>query len=864
MGNLLYNPGLMTAFISALLLGGIALWIIIRKQTKRVWLPILQVLRFEQRKLPKLRFIPPPWVSFLAFLVAAVVLTLFTTRPANLIFIPFDPKVDRHHILFDLSPSNQASVSIEAYQSKARSLYQTLANQGKITVSSTAGLEHKEIATEADLEQWLNTLKWHPFGSKMGSLLKAQLDLLGDVDRLYIISDGDQASWGDFNWRFLSDEMDVVWVSLRHGEGNPDNNVYFWDAYYRGVQSATMATWDIDIARTKTDDELTGNLTVRIGDKVLKQMAWVFPKGRNRITLNVSWALSDIDQVNTDSGQPLTWELDGQDSIASDNVLRTPLLGKRQQVLLIGEPSGERYIDDALQQLRVSLDVLGFKVQKIDDASAGSNLIGKQPLTIAVGGTGSGLKTFCPVEELRKVATQENQVMQEPLSFWLAPYDMQADYQELCLCYAALIGQVKLGAMPLYCEDVTHRDHWADVLASLGAKQVGGAVGNTQEALAWRTSAFDGRVNIVAFTAPLRPRVQSGITYASLPGIIKDLLRIEGFRIGQKGEEYGPWSRIDDIASILSQQTESEKGKTDPFVTNVPIAESQLQYVPTEDLPPAWLDTSTRLSQSSSLKQDNADPLPWLRYMAIALIAAGLVEALWILGWRLKNFRRTMSGIAILLACVVAPKAEAQVNLVTFGFSKPTATLTWLSREVSSRTSIDLFPTIHNFSRVEKDLWAEPWLWVYDMRPFTQKNGQLTAEAAGWIKRGGFLVIDGVMTPADLEKLTAKFQFNPQTEGWVPIPADHELLRSFHLLDSLPFCGEQPWLGFQFDGRLAILVPPFQLLKGVIDEPETPACLKRQDREYLARVFINLLMTALATDYKKDQIHLPEILKRLR
>jgi len=30
------------------------------------------------------------------------------------------------------------------------------------------------------------------------------------------------------------------------------------------------------------------------------------------------------------------------------------------------------------------------------------------------------------------------------------------------------------------------------------------------------------------------------------------------------------------------------------------------------------------------------------------------------------------------------------------------------------------------------------------------------------------------------------------------------------------------------------------------------------------RAFINLLMVALTTDYKKDQVHLPEILKRLR
>ena len=96
------------------------------------------------------------------------------------------------------------------------------------------------------------------------------------------------------------------------------------------------------------------------------------------------------------------------------------------------------------------------------------------------------------------------------------------------------------------------------------------------------------------------------------------------------------------------------------------------------------------------------------------------------------------------------------------------------------------------------------------------------------------------------------------------MPPDHELMRSFHLIDSLPACQGQVWRGFHYDGRLAVLAIPFSFVDTLFDKRRPSACLPAEGQERGVRTFIDLLMVALATDYKKDQSHLPEILKRLR
>jgi hypothetical protein len=69
---------------------------------------------------------------------------------------------------------------------------------------------------------------------------------------------------------------------------------------------------------------------------------------------------------------------------------------------------------------------------------------------------------------------------------------------------------------------------------------------------------------------------------------------------------------------------------------------------------------------------------------------------------------------------------------------------------------------------------------------------------------------------------------------------------------------------FSFDGRVAAIETPYSVLSILEDKASKWTCEGNVPYEQHVRIFVNLMMMAFTTDYKRDQIHLPEILKRLR
>ena len=269
-------------------------------------------------------------------------------------------------------------------------------------------------------------------------------------------------------------------------------------------------------------------------------------------------------------------------------------------------------------------------------------------------------------------------------------------------------------------------------------------------------------------------------------------------------------------------------------------------------------------------KKDREDPLPWLRLAAMVVVLATALEGLATLGfkiWRTMS-KKPEAAIALMLLAVglgVAPRALAKTGFAMVGYEDATPTLAMLAREVSHRTSIELEPKPSTFSALQPEALLEPWVWVKDVGTIAAKDGRLKVDIALWLKRGGFLVVEAPLSTAALAKLTGNLAHGGEEEaGWLPLPPDHEMMRSFYLLDALPACGADIWRGFHYDGRLAILLVPYDFLSSLKDRPVPPTCATPPDHERSVRIFVNLIMVALATDYKKDQIHLPEILKRLR
>jgi hypothetical protein len=232
------------------------------------------------------------------------------------------------------------------------------------------------------------------------------------------------------------------------------------------------------------------------------------------------------------------------------------------------------------------------------------------------------------------------------------------------------------------------------------------------------------------------------------------------------------------------------------------------------------------------------------------------------------------AAVLAVLAVFSASASYAKVELSLFAYGPPTMRFGTLAREVAHRTSLELAtlplswpPSSLSIKGDGPSALDEAWLWVRDPQTVTTTSGKLRPEALIWLRRGGFLIIETAMADEALPRLTAGLNIGVEQEGphgWQAIPPDHELMRSFYLLDALPPCGGRVWRGFHFDGRLAILVVPYGFLASIKDAPESVPCANSPDQERSVRIFVNLVMVALATDYKKDQIHLPEILKRLR
>lgn len=849
--------GLLSAIASILGIAAAAIWFFIRRRRERLWLPSLRVLHFDQEKLPKLRFTPPPWVAFLAFCVCAIMLLILTGKPSQQIFTPFRPDQNRSHIYLDMSPSVSAYVDVDQYAKEAAALFTRLQKSGRVTASTSHSADIFEPASPEEMSALVTQRGFHRSGVKLGESLKKLTPLLGDIDRMFIVSDGDRHSWNDLNWHYLAEEMEIYWQPL--SEGETKENFYINHAQFLSSADTNTVEWDVEIASNKSASApVSGRLEVTYRDKILAASTFNFPQGRERVTTRLQWSADEqTDALVTASQDPLVWKItvDPKETLLVDNEYRSLVQGIKQDAVLIADPMGEMFLDDPAHHLEVSLDLLGFNVKRLDHLNPKEEPSLDAPFWVLFAGTGKGVDNFCPSNFVQQ---RFNSSSQKKLPIvWLAPYAEETNYKELCTCYNQLVVAKNIDkSIPVFCEDVQTRDQWIGVLTSLGAKQVGGEVGDMLGALAYHMKDSTGKAEILAFTMPLRPRLGTGLRYADMPRIVRALLGWQGLLQEQGSLKKESWPRWNDI-------TLAPPGTERNTIVNVPSGESMLQLLEPELLPPAWQADAATPPPFATSRRDDQDPLPWIRFAMFVVVGAICIEVLTRLIGRLKHFWQASLFLAFFFNNT--PSADAAIILNTMGFSGEGLSAHRLTREVESRTSIDLKPTLALNAKVDANTLQEPWLWVRSIDSITDSHGQLQKPLLDWVQRGGFLIIEGTGQEAALEKLVAEgFPARRSQEGWRPIPPDHELMRSFHLLDSLPSCPGQVWRGYHFDERLAILSIPQGFLESILDRQKPIPCFATQDYERNTRVFVNLLMVALATDYKKDQIHLPEILKRLR
>jgi hypothetical protein len=242
--------------------------------------------------------------------------------------------------------------------------------------------------------------------------------------------------------------------------------------------------------------------------------------------------------------------------------------------------------------------------------------------------------------------------------------------------------------------------------------------------------------------------------------------------------------------------------------------------------------------------------------------------------------RRSFIKTVGLAGLGLATKAQAfgmsgQVHFALLDGGEPQTRLAaWqrLGLELEARTSISVAPKPLIIDSASDELFDYPLLICCGLSGLPNWNSQRWARLAHYLRSGGMIYFDGLAADggfagASLERLARQLPAGTLQKT----PTDHVLYRSFYLLKT-PIGRFSPQVQPEaaiLDGRLVALAVEVDLA-GALLRDEFGAWAYtcnpggEPQREQAIRFGVNLLMYALCTDYKADQVHIPFLLKRRR
>lgn len=832
-----YIFGLAAGLVLIAIALGLILWFLLRQQKKRFLLPILEVIRLDVKALPKLRWNKPPLWPLVCFLLAAGGMAVFSLEPAEAILKKENLDLRYTHVIFDLSPSLEGFGTKEEYALLADETLGKLDDKTRLSFSVSSSAEIYPLAQRSELQKLIAQAGLHRAGFKIGASVEQILATAPDIEHLVIVSDNDRASWEDFNWAYLEKKVQVSWMPLARTISR-GNNIFIDDVKAPATNDRTRS-WRVTIRRSGEGDPIQGSLALNIDGKSFGEQNFSFENSTSSIELEVKGPEGSREQ------KILVWTLntDAKDDLKADNTFRSWFNSREHRAVLVSQPGGEMFLEDAFFHLKTSLDVLGFRTQRYDSVEQVVDL--NAQLIIAEAKPTQSRSFFCP--SLAKEHNTNRQV-------WLVPSEGMRDYSEICTCASNFITAPKVSSeVPAYCQGIETKDQYIGVLNSIGALQIGGDVSNPLNALAMQYLNKQSGLRLLAYTVPLTPSAESGISFGRLPLILNSIFQLVPFS-EQGSSNFGVWPRIDSISEAF--------GLENLALSNVPFLESSMQTLPDARMPPKLSFGEQGMVRENALANREKDSKPWVLLCMWIVAAAVWLEVIGNIIARIFRGRAFVQRWFVLLFCAgmfFSQQVFAQVRLNLFGYTAA-PNLSQVKRDVAGRTSIELLEQVNLNSSLNSAALSEPWLWVANPSIIENLSRKERGELISWVQRGGFLVVENYKNVGSLRSSISEAVPSGQ---WKPIPPDHELMRSFHLLASLPLCGESGWEGFQFDQRLAILLVPSDFVSS-LGTPRGSGCFAGVTAEQANKIFINLMMVVLTTDYKKDQVHLPEILKRLR
>ncbi len=819
---------LFTAFTSLFCLVALCIWFFYRKKFKRVLLHTIRIIPDPKKNLPRVKLAKPPLVGFLSMFFSVCSLIFLTTFPDVYRNDPSNQNKPKVHLFLDLSPSVFAHLDSDQYALAVGSAVRSLISSSRISLSFSDSAVITELSDINELDKILKKIKVHRFGTQIGAALKNTMSKDSDLAGLVIFSDKDLFSWEDLNWKAHPYSIFRVDLSSK----KPLQNYFIQDVKAVSSNKQNIQTYDVAIGRSSTQATsllpASGILNVWLQNKLLQETKWNFAKDEKQVNLIVGLNFKD----NLRSGAFLRWEIrptNSADSISEDNEFRTSLASQLLQATLIADQTQEFATFDAQRFLVSTLRALGAHIKRVE----------KLELAMAFQDYGFLILQISPLD----AQEQCSYLQTSSIPVWIMPR-FDATTQNICDC---LTGFLKSHKFSCKTEE--------DIVATISENSQ--VISHDPKEGFIEFVAENHRASSTLFFAPLSPLMASTAKHSDFIKFLRKRFDVTRGELKLKNQHPESWPRYE---SYNFQSNVSEADSALFSQSNVPLKESLMLNSDAAELPPLFNEKKFLQNLDNSEFGRTRDPLPMIKLVGLCIVLFLFAESLLLIFPTLvrKITAKKLVYLFVVGAFGFEPMlAHAGVQVTVLTQEKFDIGFEQVGRDLSQRTSVDLNPKPSIITQFRPDLIAEPIVFITSPQ-FLFNPQKLDGEFLRWLKRGGFFL--GFFNSEKLEAGLKDAGFK------VGIFAqDHELMRSFYLLNRLPTCGQGTWRSIEIDQRLVGIEAPTIFLTALNDKNTKPLeCAGKISKEELTRVFINVLMVVLATDYKKDQIHLPEILKRLK
>jgi hypothetical protein len=785
---------------------------------------------------PKFTMRPPAWYWFVVFVLLGSVWIAASFQPFDQIPQTLSRDSSASLVVVDTSASVSRFVTSSKWKKEMESVVASLGKTGTVygcsgVFDSLESVRHhvgdvQELGSTKAVAEFSRGLRFDSQAPNLKTLIPACLGAVDGAANVVVIGDQDAYSWRGVLLKGLMLGRNFFVHDLSDQKTSSKNS--YFETVEALPQRGEMRRWEIRLKANSLKAGVVGSSPslqeVGVGGGKLQLIAGQTQDqssfavvSEKKVSVDAGSIQFEIEQSSIPPGKHLAFRFlpTDSDSIGLDDLHWVGVSANQKTLRLYTDTDDETWIHARTRHFQAYWQSMGNRWLY----GKGSDSLAQDLSVLLVEDGLSG--DVCSTKTTGKI--------------WLAPVSEDQSYDGLCKCFASLTDQ------KLPCKGLGGVGEWQDIILSSGGKQIGGDVGaaSSTRLLRYNRKSQD----ILLVLTPLRPGKLLELT--AFPRFIRSLV---GWHLnGQSG------------ATGLS---ESDTGPS-LQLANVPKEESASEnhFFSTQKINvPRWSEfqEGTRSADTAGAVVQVRDDTLWSSMFLFVFLAVLACEAL---GLFSKSLRRMFLVLPLLL--LVWPLSTVRAASTVFSLkSSVKANFKRIPALISSRTSMHINPLHQNWKKLPTRM-VEPLVWS-STKNFAaawrrSRSTGKTHRLKQWLQKGGTAVLH--YNSGSLDALKESVAADIKGGTWAPLGVDHEISKSYYLFSGLPSCGQNLLHEFRVDGRMVLLLTPLDLIRSIEDD-SFAGC--SGSRESWKRLFVNIWMGLLAMDYKKDQVHLPEILKRLR